>query len=276
MPDIKIRREMPDVALSREQFAARMREFFYDPAFEPLKADVDRLIGVAWDGYDNGRKAPRTRKAGPGYADPNYDLSIEWIEASRRIKEAERRQKNSAAPSRVLLINGAARSEHTCPGESSKSWRLVTIARSIFDNEPGLECEVLDLSRLTSEYGRHIHPCKTCVSTAMPLCHWPCSCYPNHSLGQVQDWMSDIYPMWAAAHGVMIVTPVNWYAPTAAIPIQPQPTARTPRARRPLKSPAGPILGIWPDVSFPWWCMATRSVSRRSRPDSTAGSPTWG
>ncbi len=23
--------------------------------------------------------------------------------------------------------------------------------------------------------------------------------------------MNDIYPMWAAAHGVMIVTPVNWY-----------------------------------------------------------------
>jgi multimeric flavodoxin WrbA len=49
----------------------------------------------------------------------------------------------------------------------------------------------------------------------MPLCHWPCSCYPNHSLGQTNDWMNAIYPMWAAAHGVMIVTPVHWYqAPT--------------------------------------------------------------
>jgi multimeric flavodoxin WrbA len=45
----------------------------------------------------------------------------------------------------------------------------------------------------------------------MPLCHWPCSCYPNHSLGQVTDWMSEIYPRWVAAHGVMIVTPVYWY-----------------------------------------------------------------
>ena len=45
----------------------------------------------------------------------------------------------------------------------------------------------------------------------MPLCHWPCSCYPNHSLGQTHDWMNEIYPMWVAAHGVMIVTPVNWY-----------------------------------------------------------------
>ena len=45
----------------------------------------------------------------------------------------------------------------------------------------------------------------------MPLCHWPCSCYPNHALGQTHDWMNEIYPRWVAAHGVMIVTPVNWY-----------------------------------------------------------------
>src|SRR2546423_8901540 len=45
----------------------------------------------------------------------------------------------------------------------------------------------------------------------MPLCHWPCSCYPNHALGQVGDWMNEIYPMGTAAHGIMIVRPVNWY-----------------------------------------------------------------
>ena len=85
----------------------------------------------------------------------------------------------------------------------------------MIERERGFEVELLDLSRLTSEYGPQIHPCKACVSTAMPLCHWPCSCYPNHSLGQTNDWMGEIYPMWAAAHGVMIVTPVHWYqAPT--------------------------------------------------------------
>lgn len=50
-----------------------------------------------------------------------------------------------------------------------------------------------------------------CVSTAMPLCHWPCSCYPNHYMGQVQDWMNDLYPRWVAAHGIMIITPVHWF-----------------------------------------------------------------
>jgi len=103
------------------------------------------------------------------------------------------------------------RSDQSCPGEISKTWRLVEVARKVIERERSFEAEVLDLSLLTSQYGRQILPCKACVSTAQPLCHWPCSCYPNHAEGQVNDWMNDIYPMWAAAHGVMIVTPVNWY-----------------------------------------------------------------
>jgi multimeric flavodoxin WrbA len=93
----------------------------------------------------------------------------------------------------------------------SKSYRLMEIARAVFTDDGSVETEVLDLSRLASEYGRNIHPCKACFSTSAALCHWPCSCYPNYALGQTQDWMNDIYPMWVAAHGIMIVTPVNWY-----------------------------------------------------------------
>ena len=212
-----IRKEMPGVELSREQFVERMRRRFFDPAFGSLASEVDKIIGVAWDAYHEDRKAPRTSPAGPGYADPGYKLSDEWRAASERIKQAQQRHQDPSAPSRILLINGAARSEHTCPGESSKTWRLVMIAREIFAQESKLEIEILDLSRLTSEYGRAIYPCKTCVSTAMPLCHWPCSCYPNHALGQVQDWMNDIYPMWAAAHGIMIICPVNWYSPPSVL-----------------------------------------------------------
>jgi multimeric flavodoxin WrbA len=80
-----------------------------------------------------------------------------------------------------------------------------------------IDVDVLDLSHLASQYGRVIHPCKACVSTAMPLCHWPCSCYPNHALGQVNDWMNEIYPRWVEAHGVMIVVPVYWYQATSPL-----------------------------------------------------------
>lgn len=135
---------------------------------------------------------------------------MDWIAARAAIHAAEARWDAPGRPSRVLLVNASSRSEHTCPGEMSKSWRLVEIARGVVEAAK-VEVEVLDLSRLTSEYGREIHPCKACFSTASALCHWPCSCYPNYSLGQSHDWMNEIYPMWVAADGVMIVTPINWY-----------------------------------------------------------------
>ena len=217
MAAANVRKGMPSVALNKEEFARRLRERFHDPTFATVDAEIERIIDVAWDGYDKYRKSPRTQPAGPGYVDPSYDLPLEWLETRRAIAQAEERQKSPASKPRILLINGSSRSDQTCPGEISKSYRLVEIARQIFAGEPDWEVELLDLSRIASEYGRHIHPCKACVSTAMPLCHWPCSCYPNHAMGQVNDWMAEIYPMWAAAHGIMIVTPVNWYQVPAGL-----------------------------------------------------------
>ncbi len=199
----------PDPRLTRAQFDARFRLRFHDPAFVPLETEIARLAAVAWDAYDEGRKSPRTHPAGTGFADPDYELSDEWRASHDALEQAERRQRDPATPSRILLVCASPRSEHTCPGEMSKSYRLVETVRAVVTGS-GVECDVLELNRLTSEYGRTIHPCKGCVSTAMPLCHWPCSCYPNHSLGQAPDWMGEIYERWTAAHGVMIVTPVHW------------------------------------------------------------------
>jgi hypothetical protein len=33
---------------------------------------------------------------------------------------------------------------------------------------------------------------------------WPCSCYPKYALGQTDDWMNDIYPLWLAARGELV------------------------------------------------------------------------
>jgi multimeric flavodoxin WrbA len=201
---------MPTVELDEAEFRERYLQQFADPLFDDLKEELDRVTAVAWDNYSNSRKAPVTRKAGPGYADPEYDLSVDWIAAKAAIDKAQRQYEGRDRPPRLLFINASSRSEHTCPGESSKSWRIVKMAADLVAAD-GAEVEILDLSRLTSEYGRNIHPCKACFSTAAPLCHWPCSCYPNHALGQVQDWMNDIYPMWVHADGIFIVSPVNWY-----------------------------------------------------------------
>jgi multimeric flavodoxin WrbA len=207
----EVRTGQGDVKLSREEFARRLGERFYDPAFDAVRSEIDRIIDVAWTGYDEYRKSPRTRKAGPGFADPEFELPIEWLETRAAILEAERRQRDPSAPRRVLLVSGAARNDQTCPGEMPKTFRLVRLAQEIVEASEGFECDLLDLSHLTAQYGRQILPCKACVSTAMPLCNWPCSCYPNHAMGQVNDWMNEIYPRWVAAHGVMIVTPVYWY-----------------------------------------------------------------
>jgi multimeric flavodoxin WrbA len=211
MKRAKVRKGMPSVALSKAEFAERFKARFFDPVFAGNAKEIEALLSQAWTSYHDYHKSPRTRKAGKGFADPAYDLSVDWLAAHRSIKAAERQHRDKASPSRILIINGSMRSDQTCPGEMSKTWRLVQMARRVVEVQRGFEAEVLDLSRLASEYGRVIYPCKACVSTAMPLCHWPCSCYPNHAIGQVNDWMNEIYPMWVRAHGIMIVAPVNWY-----------------------------------------------------------------
>ena len=211
MTEIAARKGMPDVQLTRAEFEARFRNRFFDPAFAANEEAIAAIIATAWDGYDVYRKNPVKLRAGNDFANPETALPVEWLDTRRRIQEAEARHRNPASPHRILLVNGSMRSDQSCPGEMSKSWRLLTLAKDIIQSTDGFEIEVLDLSLLTSQYGRVIHPCKGCVSTAQPLCHWPCSCYPNFAMGQVSDWMNDIYPMWTAAHGVMIVTPVNWY-----------------------------------------------------------------
>ena len=210
MAAISIRKGMPSVQLDKQEFKKRFQAQFYDPAFERVQNEIDAIAEVAWDGYENYRKTPRTVKAGAGFADPDSDLPLSWLETKKAIDDAEHRQQDLQTPSRILIVNGSSRSEHTCPGEMSKTFRLVSLAHNVIA-EAGFETEVLDLSRLASEYGRTIYPCKACVSTAQPLCHWPCSCYPNYAIGQTGDWMNEIYPKWVAAHGVMIICPVNWY-----------------------------------------------------------------
>jgi multimeric flavodoxin WrbA len=202
---------MASVQLTQAEFPRRFRERFYDPTFEAVASGLDELAEIAWRNYDEYHKSPRTRRAGRGFADPDSELASEWLAARAAIRAAESRRKQKRASSRILVINGSARSDQSCPGEMSKTHRLAKLAQETIEAEKRFEVDFLDLSRLTSEYGRVIYPCKACVSTAQPLCHWPCSCYPNHAMGQTQDWMNEIYPRWVAAHGVMILTPVNWY-----------------------------------------------------------------
>ena len=212
-----VRRQTEYAPLTKAQFRERFHARFYDPAFDAVRGELEKVFEVAWDGYIVYRKSPRKQKAGAGFAEPEFELPVEWFKTRAAISAAEQRQKDPQSPSRILIVNGSTRSEHTCPGEISKTRRLAQTAQQAIEALPGYEVDFLDISTLADEPWKVIHPCKACVSTAQPLCHWPCSCYPNHAMGQTNDWMDDVYPRWSAAHGVMILCPVHWYQAPASL-----------------------------------------------------------
>jgi hypothetical protein len=78
----KPRKGMPSPRLDEPTFKSRFRSAFVDPAFDALSPELDKIAAAAWDAYDNHRKSPRTEKAGPGYADPDYDLATDWMTGS--------------------------------------------------------------------------------------------------------------------------------------------------------------------------------------------------
>jgi multimeric flavodoxin WrbA len=204
------RKGQAPAVLKKDEFHLEFQRSFTDPTFDSVQPEIAKIEQVAWENYINGHKTPITAKAGPEFADPDYDLSVEWKATRDTLIAAEAKQKDPATKSRVLLICGSARNDGTCPGEISKTFRMIEFATETLQASD-VEVDLLDLSLLTSAYDKHIYPCKGCVSTAMPLCHWPCSCYPNHGQRQTNDWMAEIYEKWVAAHAVIIMTPVYWY-----------------------------------------------------------------
>jgi hypothetical protein len=78
MAKIKVRKGMPSVAITKAEFTRRARERFVDPAFEPMQAEIDKIIEAAWSGYHDYRKAPRTRRAGPRSPPRTRPASARW------------------------------------------------------------------------------------------------------------------------------------------------------------------------------------------------------
>jgi hypothetical protein len=135
MTEPNVRKGMPAVKLSREEFEKHYRSRFVDPVFGPLGKELDAIIAAAWDAYSHSRKAPITRKAGEGFADPEYEIAVDWLATREAILEAQKRHDDPREKPRILLINGSSRSEHSCPGEMSKSWRMAELARSCFSTK---------------------------------------------------------------------------------------------------------------------------------------------
>ncbi len=132
MAKVQVRRGMPSVQLDKREFKKRFQAKFYDPVFEPLQAEIDKIADAARIAYDEYHTTPRA-EGRRRLCRSELRGGGRMAETRANIQAAERRQKNSKSPSRVLIVNGSSRSEHTCPGEMSKTYRLVTIAKQVVE-----------------------------------------------------------------------------------------------------------------------------------------------
>jgi hypothetical protein len=137
VPKENVRKGMPPRNLSRQEFDRRFKSGFTDPAFTPLTSELQAIADAAWQSYAASPKSPHTRKAGPGFADPEYEISVDWLDARAAVLDAQRRYEDAARPSRILLVNGSSRTEHTAqekcqrPGGSWNSRRRRSPRRAV-------------------------------------------------------------------------------------------------------------------------------------------------
>jgi multimeric flavodoxin WrbA len=112
---------------------------------------------------------------------------------------------------RVLLIAGSQRRLHSCPGMDSKARFLL---QRMAANLPG--GWQIDTEDIGNEHGKErIQPCNGCVSSAAPLCVWPCNCYgPKSDTQPDLMWNLDLYGRLARSDAWAFIGPMNWYAPT--------------------------------------------------------------
>ena len=192
---------MPSVELGREEFERRFRERHRDPLFDgveesspPCSTPRGRLQRVP-QGTADAQGRARVRR-------PELRAVGRLARRARRDRRGGRAPQDSTLPGRMLVINGSARSDQTCPGEMSKTYRLAKQAQTAIENE-GCDVDFLDLSRarLPSTAASSIR--------ARHACRRRCRCATGRAratritrLGQTQDWMNEIYPRWVAAHGV--------------------------------------------------------------------------
>ena len=98
---VTVRKGQAAPPLPREAFRQRFMQAYFDPAYRAEDGALARLEEIAWTAYQEGRKAPVTSKAGPGFADPSYELSVEWRETSDQLIEAQRAWSQPETASRV-------------------------------------------------------------------------------------------------------------------------------------------------------------------------------
>ena len=121
MPKPSIRRQDPYLPLSKEAFRERFFARFYDPEFEHVAVELERVFEVAWDGYSTYRKSPRQVPAGAEFNDPGQQLPAEWLATRAALVAAEARHRDPSTAS-VILVGTCTRCTHLLRYRSNLLW----------------------------------------------------------------------------------------------------------------------------------------------------------
>src|SRR5665213_2914314 len=101
MAPVEVHKGMPAVKLARAEFERRYRSRYLDPAFKPLQKELDAIVSAAWQPQITEHTESRS-----GFADPNYDIAIDWLKARDAIHDARQRHDARDVKPRILIVNG--------------------------------------------------------------------------------------------------------------------------------------------------------------------------
>ena len=113
----RVRTGQTDMSVDREKFDGRFDAHFYDPAFDVVRQELDRVRDVAWDGYTSTARARARGRPGQGFADPDFELPVEWLaRAARDPRRASSASDDPRRRARILLVCGARAQRPDLPG----------------------------------------------------------------------------------------------------------------------------------------------------------------
>ena len=147
-----------------------------DGTFEAVGDALAAVEEVAWGNYPTATRCSRPRLAGP-------DPDATRCRPNGRTRGPPAGRRGPAEEGRRHPLAGAADlrrrpQRRQLRQRDLKTFRMTLWAREVLE-ACGIEVDLLDLSLLTSSYDLHIHPCKVCVSTAMPCATGRAAAIPN-------------------------------------------------------------------------------------------------
>ena len=239
----------------RETFRKIFFQNFYDPAFDPERAAIDRLEAIAWDAYQEAARRRARARPGPASPTPTTTCRSNGCETRERLQAAQARwQRAGHAVARAADLRLRPRNDGTCPGEISKTWRLTQIARE------ALRAEAHRSRPAGPEPARP----PTTTATSIPAraaCRPRCRCATGPAAAtRTTRWARPATGWPRSTSGgcrrtaCMLLTPVYWYQAASPLKLMmdrlvcadggnPDPT--TTHGKKPAKAKALELQG-WP------------------------------